>query len=183
MRPNTKREAFDERGPIHPSASVQIVTADALLEGDLVLPRPTRGLVVFAHGSGSSRFSTRNRHVAERLQSTGLGTLLMDLLTPDEEALDLRTQCFRFDIPLLAGRVVGILDWLTKQLQAQGGRSTFSGQVPVQPPPSSPPHKGPRSYGPWSLEEADRTSPGARSRGRAPRLCSSSVRSMPKSFD
>ncbi len=85
------------------------------LAGDLVVPAPTRGLVLFAHGSGSSRFSTRNRAVARRLQEGGLATLLFDLLTQDEEAIDARTAELRFDIPLLAGRLVGALDWLTSQ--------------------------------------------------------------------
>lgn len=79
--------------------------------GTLTLPEPAFGLVVFAHGSGSSRFSPRNRLVAEALERAGLATLLIDLLTEREEAIDLRTAELRFDIPLLASRVTGAVDW------------------------------------------------------------------------
>lgn len=81
------------------------------LAGDLVVPRRATGLVVFAHGSGSSRHSPRNRAVAEVLQRRGFGTLLLDLLTADEEQIDLRTRELRFDVPLLAGRLVAAVDW------------------------------------------------------------------------
>ena len=83
------------------------------LAGDLVLPRYARGIVVFAHGSGSSRLSSRNRFVARVLQDAQFGTLLLDLLTPEEEQIDLRTPHLRFDIPLLAGRLVQTSRWLT----------------------------------------------------------------------
>jgi putative phosphoribosyl transferase len=79
--------------------------------GTLTLPDSARGLVVFAHGSGSSRFSPRNRQVAEQLNEQALGTLLIDLLTAEEEQVDLRTAELRFDISLLAERVVGAVDW------------------------------------------------------------------------
>ena len=82
------------------------------LAGDLSLPTQPAGLVLFAHGSGSSRFSTRNRAVAQRLNDAGLATLLFDLLTADEEVIDARTAQLRFDIPLLAGRLTGTVDWL-----------------------------------------------------------------------
>lgn len=82
------------------------------LEGDLALPAPAAGVVLFAHGSGSSRHSPRNRHVAGVLQQAGLATLLVDLLTADEEEVDLRTRRLRFDIGLLADRLVGLVDWL-----------------------------------------------------------------------
>ena len=74
-----------------------------MLEGDLHLPESPRGVVLFARGSGSSRHSSRNRYVAELLNQGGLATLLVDLLTADEEAIDLRTARLRFDIELLAG--------------------------------------------------------------------------------
>ncbi len=80
--------------------------------GDLTVPDGACGIVVFAHGSGSSRHSRRNRQVAERLQSAGLATLLMDLLSSREEAIDTRTRELRFDIPLLADRVVAAIDRL-----------------------------------------------------------------------
>jgi len=82
------------------------------IQGDLRVPDGAIGIVVFAHGSGSSRFSTRNRSVAEVLEGRRLGTLLLDLLTREEEAVDVRTAEFRFDIPRLAGRVVQACDWL-----------------------------------------------------------------------
>ncbi len=70
------------------------------------------GIVVFAHGSGSSRHSSRNRHVAERLHGAGFGTVLLDLLTSDEEAADMRTGRHRFDVAMLGDRVIGAIDWL-----------------------------------------------------------------------
>ena len=82
------------------------------LAGDLAVPERVRGVVVFAHGSGSSRHSPRNRQVAAALQRAGYATLLMDLLTADEDQLDQRTRELRFDIPLLADRVVAAVDWL-----------------------------------------------------------------------
>jgi len=82
------------------------------LEGDLVLPDGARAVVVFAHGSGSSRLSPRNRQVAEVLQEAGIGTLLMDLLTPDEGAADERTGHLRFNIDLLANRLTQAVDWI-----------------------------------------------------------------------
>jgi dienelactone hydrolase len=76
-------------------------------------------VVLFAHGSGSSRHSPRNRYVAEVLQQAGLATLLIDLLTPDEEQIDNRTAQLRFDIGMLAGRLVSATDWLNGQLSTQ----------------------------------------------------------------
>jgi putative phosphoribosyl transferase len=90
---------------------VQIDTDSARLEGDLVIPPGPSGLVVFAHGSGSSRFSERNRAVARLLEQGGFATLLMDLLTRREEAIDLRTREYRFDIERLGSRVVAAIDW------------------------------------------------------------------------
>jgi putative phosphoribosyl transferase len=94
---------------------VEVPAGQLAFPGTLVIPEESQGVVVFAHGSGSSRFSPRNRYVAEALQERRLGTLLMDLLTPDEEALDARTAHLRFDIPLLAERVVAAVDWLSEQ--------------------------------------------------------------------
>lgn len=84
------------------------------LEGKLSIPVNAKGIVLFAHGSGSSRHSPRNRYVAEVLQEGGLATLLMDLLTPDEEVVDKRSRHLRFDIELLSDRLVGATDWLTQ---------------------------------------------------------------------
>jgi putative phosphoribosyl transferase len=83
----------------------------AELHGDLFVPPDAVGLVIFAHGSGSSRFSRRNRAVAASLQASGLATLLLDLLTRDEERVDLLTCEYRFDIPRLGRRVVAAADW------------------------------------------------------------------------
>ena len=94
---------------------VLVEAGPVTLEGDLVAPDGARGIVLFAHGSGSSRFSPRNRYVARMLQEAGLATLLIDLLTPDEEQVDLRTAQLRFDIGLLAERLVGATDWLAQQ--------------------------------------------------------------------
>ena len=77
----------------------------------MAIPEGAEGLVIFAHGSGSSRFSSRNRFVAEQLNERGLATLLVDLLTPEEEKIDIVTREMRFDIPLLAGRLEHIIDW------------------------------------------------------------------------
>ena len=88
------------------------------LEGDLRIPSPPRGLVLFSHGSGSSRHSARNRYVASLLQSAGFATLLMDLLTAEEEQVDLHTAQVRFNIPLLAERLVHALDWLEEDADA-----------------------------------------------------------------
>jgi putative phosphoribosyl transferase len=82
------------------------------LIGDLSIHEGSQGIVVFAHGSGSGRHSTRNRFVAGRLQAAGLATLLVDLLTEEEEAIDEHTAHLRFDIGMLAERLVGICDWL-----------------------------------------------------------------------
>ena len=95
--------------------SLRVHTGEVILEGDLVVPPGAGGIVLFAHGSGSSRHSPRNRYVAGLLQSGGLATLLIDLLTPDEEVVDLRTAQLRFDIGLLAERLVGASDWLAGQ--------------------------------------------------------------------
>ena len=81
------------------------------LDGDLTVPENPRGLVVFAHGSGSGRDSPRNQHVAADLVSAGFATLLMDLLTKAEEDVDIETKEHRFDIPLLSARVISAIDW------------------------------------------------------------------------
>jgi dienelactone hydrolase len=88
----------------------------ATIAGDLTIPPEAGGLVAFAHGSGSGRHSPRNRLVAEFLNRGGLATLLMDLLTPGEEAVDVHTAALRFDIDLLSRRVVGAIDWLAQDL-------------------------------------------------------------------
>ncbi|MDO8684988.1 MAG: dienelactone hydrolase family protein [Armatimonadota bacterium] len=92
---------------------VRIPVGDVTLEGNLGVIPDSRGIVVFAHGSGSSRHSPRNRFVASVLREAGLATLLMDLLTPQEEIIDEQTRRFRFDIELLARRVIGAVEWVT----------------------------------------------------------------------
>jgi dienelactone hydrolase len=99
---------------------VRIPAADVALSGDLVVPDDARGVVLFAHGSGSSRLSPRNRHVAAMLRQGGLATLLMDLLTREEENADARTAHLRFDIPFLAGRLVAATDWLRATTEVRG---------------------------------------------------------------
>ena len=102
-----KRSKLDDR------ESLVSVTADSVtLEGNLAIPETAEGVVLFAHGSGSSRHSPRNRYVAEVLRSQGLATLLIDLLTESEEEIDRQTRHLRFDIGLLAQRLMGATDWL-----------------------------------------------------------------------
>jgi dienelactone hydrolase len=90
-------------------------TAGTALDGDLRLPPGAHGVVVFAHGSGSSRHSPRNRHVAGELNRRSLGTLLVDLLTHEEEVSEAESRHLRFDIGLLADRLIGLVDWLGEQ--------------------------------------------------------------------
>jgi len=92
------------------------------LSGDLSIPKGAKGLVLFAHGSGSSRHSPRNTAVARAFQQAGLGTFLIDLLTEDEETIDSRTRDLRFDIPMLAGRVAGAISWLKRREEARSLR-------------------------------------------------------------
>jgi putative phosphoribosyl transferase len=91
---------------------MEIPVAGVVLEADVVVPEHAQGVVLFAHGSGSSRHSPRNRYVAGELQNADLATVLADLLTPAEERVDLRTRELRFDIGLLASRVAALVDWL-----------------------------------------------------------------------
>ena len=100
--------------------AVHVPAGEVSLDGDLDLPDGARGIVLFAHGSGSSRLSPRNRHVARLLNEAGLATLLVDLLTPEEEAFDARTARLRFDIDLLAERLVEVTDWLGDRAETRG---------------------------------------------------------------
>jgi putative phosphoribosyl transferase len=106
---------------------VKVDAAGVTLEGNLAVPDPARGIVVFAHGSGSSRHSPRNRYVASVLQEAGLATLLVDLLTLEEERIDVRTAHIRFDIDLLAARLVGCTAWLAQQPPTQELRVGYFG--------------------------------------------------------
>jgi hypothetical protein len=94
------------------SESVRIPAGPVTLEGTLNWSEHSRGVVLFAHGSGSSRHSPRNRYVAEVLNRAGFATLLMDLLTAEEEAVDQHTRHLRFDLPLLADRLISATQWL-----------------------------------------------------------------------
>jgi putative phosphoribosyl transferase len=98
---------------------VTIEIPSATLEGNLCLPHNVKGIVIFAHGSGSSRLSPRNQFVAGFLQNAGIGTLLFDLLTAKEEAIDDRTGELRFNIKLLVKRLIEVTDWLPKFLEAE----------------------------------------------------------------
>jgi putative phosphoribosyl transferase len=106
--------------PTRQERAVSIPLENVTLQGDLAIPPNPRGMVVFAHGSGSSRLSPRNRAVARVLRASGFGTLLMDLLTPDEDAIDEQTRELRFDIGLLARRLVGATDWLSQVQETHG---------------------------------------------------------------
>jgi putative phosphoribosyl transferase len=99
---------------------VQITLGPVTLEGNMHVPAHARGIVLFAHGSGSSRHSPRNRFVAGVFQEGGLATLLIDLLTQDEERIDARTAHLRFDIGMLASRLAGAAEWLKQQLDTRG---------------------------------------------------------------
>jgi len=119
------------------SRPVRIPADGAVLSGDLDLPPGARGVVAFAHGSGSSRHSPRNRRVAEGLRQAGLGTLLLDLLTTDEESEDALSGHLRFDIGLLARRLEAATEWLAAQPSTRGlpvgyfGASTGAGAALV----------------------------------------------------
>lgn len=101
-------------------ACVNITVGDCTLEGDLDMPAHPRGIVIFAHGSGSSRHSPRNQYVARIIREAGFATLLFDLLTHDEDDEDAMTGRLRFDIPMLAHRLVGATHWIQTEPKTQG---------------------------------------------------------------
>ena len=106
---------------------IQIPAGRAVLSGNLTIPKNAMGLVLFAHGSGSSRHSPRNQFVARTINRAGLGTLLFDLLTPDEEALDIYTREHRFNIGLLAERLVHATKWARQQEETRDQRIGYFG--------------------------------------------------------
>lgn len=116
---------------------VRVAAGSIRLEGNLGLPEGARGVVLFAHGSGSGRHSPRNRFVAGQLRAAGLATLLIDLLTEEEEAEEQYTRHLRFDIGLLADRLTGATDWLVENTDTTGlpvgyfGASTGGGAALV----------------------------------------------------
>jgi dienelactone hydrolase len=102
--------------------TIRVAVEAGHIDGDLIVPDGAHGVVLFAHGSGSSRHSSRNRYVAEELNTARLATLLIDLLTSEEEEVDLRTRRLRFDIPLLARRLLHAVDWLRANESTAGLR-------------------------------------------------------------
>ncbi len=106
---------------------VRVLAGHIVLEGSLTLPEGAQGIVLFAHGSGSSRHSPRNRYVAQVLSDAGLATLLIDLLTANEEAAERWTRHLRFNIGLLAERLVGATDWLKHNSEAEHLRIGYFG--------------------------------------------------------
>jgi putative phosphoribosyl transferase len=104
----------------HTEVIVQV--DEVALAGNLALPRAAKAIVAFAHGSGSSRHSPRNQLVAQTLNAAGLATLLFDLLTADEERIDMWTRELRFNIPLLAERLTGTVDWIGRVTPCQESR-------------------------------------------------------------
>lgn len=117
--------------------AVRVSAGPVELEGNLGMPQGARGVVLFAHGSGSGRYSPRNRYVARVLREAGLATLLIDLLTAEEEEVDLRTRHLRFDIGLLTERLVGATGWLRDERDTRNlkigyfGASTGAGAALV----------------------------------------------------
>lgn len=128
MRTTVKR--YLEEFPSHlaaDEANVRIPSGRTSLEGELVVPEGAVGLVVFAHGTGSSRRSPRNQYVARELRRARFGTLLLDLLTPEEETRDLEGARLRFDVGLLAQRLIGAAIWLARREGTKGVPVAFFG--------------------------------------------------------
>jgi dienelactone hydrolase len=119
------KEDKDNLGEIE--RSVRIPIGEATLEGDLAVPEGASGIVIFAHGGGSSRQSPRNRGVARVIREAGVGALLFDLLTREEEAVDLYTRHLRFDIEMLTERLIRVTDWLAEQREARNWRVGYFG--------------------------------------------------------
>src|SRR5215208_5174173 len=101
------------------SKQIAIPVVSGMLKGNLIAPNDSRGIVFFVHGSGSNRYSPRNQYVAGVLENHGLATLLIDLLTTKENEEDARSQRYRFNIDLLAKRIVTITDWMCENSQAR----------------------------------------------------------------
>ena len=104
---------------IHQETAVRVPVGSVVLEGNLTVPSSARGIVLFAHGSGSSRFSSRNRYVAKEFNAQKIATLLFDLLTNEEDQEDLVTAEYRFNINLLAERLIGATEWLKRDPQTK----------------------------------------------------------------
>ena len=104
---------------IHQETAVRIPVGSVVVEGNLAVPSGARGIVLFAHGSGSSRFSPRNQYVAKEFNAQKIATLLFDLLTNEEDQEDIVTAEYRFNINLLAERLIGATEWLKKDPQTK----------------------------------------------------------------
>src|SRR5437763_10250692 len=109
------------------SQQVSLASGKVRLDGELSVPRGARGVVLFAHGSGSSRHSPRNQYVARVIREAGVATLLFDLLTRDEETVDLATRHLRFDISLLTNRLVEAAVWAQRQGETRALRAGYFG--------------------------------------------------------
>jgi dienelactone hydrolase len=109
------------------SRETMIPVTPITLAGELNIPAEAEGLVLFAHGSGSGRLSPRNQYVAQVIREAGIGTLLFDLLTREEEKIDQRTRHLRFDIDLLARRLAGVTEWVKKQKETSHLRVGYFG--------------------------------------------------------
>jgi dienelactone hydrolase len=141
---------------------IRVPAGPVTLEGNLSVPDDAQGVVLFAHGSGSGRHSPRNRYVAGALREAGLATLLIDLLTPEEEEVDLRTRHLRFDIGLLADRLAGATDWLAQDRNTQNLRVGYFGASTGAGPRSSPRPSVPRRWARSSRAAGAQTSRGRR---------------------
>lgn len=117
----------DTKQELQLDQAIYIPSGNIKLEGELKLPKGATGVVLFAHGSGSSRHSPRNQYVARTIREAGVGTLLFDLLTKDEEEVDAYTRHLRFDISLLAKRLVDATNWITSQAATQHLRIGYFG--------------------------------------------------------
>lgn len=113
--------------PLTKGIEIPLLKDNILLLGILTIPQNAKGIVVFAHGSGSGRLSPRNQYVAHHLENEGLATLLLDLLTANEEAIDITTREYRFDIPLLAKRLVEVARWLQQEEETSEFKIAYFG--------------------------------------------------------
>jgi putative phosphoribosyl transferase len=118
---------FGTKAELENATEIHIPAGSVMLSGELIVPEVATGIVLFAHGSGSSRHSPRNQYVARMIRNAGVGTLLFDLLTRDEEAIDLRTRNLRFDIDLLARRLVDATNWLATENETHHLRPGYFG--------------------------------------------------------
>jgi hypothetical protein len=151
--------------------AVRVAAGSATLEGTLAVPRGARGVVLFAHGSGSGRHSPRNRYVAAALGRGGLATLLVDLLTTAEELIDERTRHLRFDIGLLADRLAGRSSGSPRSRRRATSPSACSARAPAAARRSSPRRGAPIACARWCRAADARTSPATRCPSCARRRC------------